>query len=110
MNELTAPPARVDVLVAGGGPVGSALAIELARRGLHPLIVERRPAIQTANVRARNISIRTLELCRRWGVADAFRAAQTLPASWHRGTVVATRVAGRELTPPLGAGQPTWSP
>ncbi|MBB4662187.1 FAD-dependent monooxygenase [Conexibacter arvalis] len=110
MNELTAPPARVDVLVAGGGPVGSALALELARRGVRPLIVERRRAIQTANVRARNISIRTLELCRRWGVAGAFRSAQTLPQSWHRGTVVATRVAGAELCPPLGAGRPTWSP
>lgn len=98
------------MLIAGGGPVGSALALELARRGLSPLIVERRREIQTVGVRARNISIRTLELCRRWGIADAFRAAQTLPQSWHRGTVVATRVTGYELCPPLGAGRPTWSP
>jgi 2-polyprenyl-6-methoxyphenol hydroxylase-like FAD-dependent oxidoreductase len=110
LNHLTAPPARADVLIAGGGPVGSALALELASRGVRPLIVERRTTIQTENVRARNISVRTLELCRRWGVAQAFRDAQTLPPAWHRGTIVATRVAGRELCPPLGVGRPTWSP
>ncbi len=103
-------PGRAEVVVVGGGPVGSALAIELASRGVVPLVLERRTAIQTADVRARNISVRTLELARRWGVAGEFRARQTLPDDWHRGWVIRTRVAGDDLCEPLHADRPAWTP
>lgn len=103
-------PSRADVVVVGGGPVGSALAIELSLHGVTPLILERRTHIQTADVRARNISIRTLELARRWGVAGRLRARQTLPDSWHRGWVIRTRVGGDDLCEPLHAGRPAWTP
>jgi 2-polyprenyl-6-methoxyphenol hydroxylase-like FAD-dependent oxidoreductase len=33
-----------DVLIAGAGPTGLALAAELTRRGLMPLIIDRQPA------------------------------------------------------------------
>jgi 2-polyprenyl-6-methoxyphenol hydroxylase-like FAD-dependent oxidoreductase len=103
-------PDEVEVLVSGGGPVGSALAIELSRRGVRPLVLERRAEVQTANVRARNISVRTMELCRRWGVAGTFRSARTLPGDWHRGMIVSTRVAGYELCPPVYGDRPIWTP
>ncbi len=103
-------PSNVDVLIAGAGPVGSALAIELAQRGIRPLVIERRHEIQTANVRARNISIRTLELARRWGIAQRFRDAQTLPSSWQRGFILCTRVAGPELAEAVHRDEPMWTP
>lgn len=103
-------PAQAEVVIVGGGPVGSALAIELALRGVTPLVIERRTAIQTADVRARNNSIRTLELARRWGVADRFRKRRTLPTEWHRGWVIRTRVGGDDLCEPIHAGRPAWTP
>jgi len=103
-------PDSADVVIVGGGPVGSALAIELGLRGIKPLILERRDEIQTQGVRARNMSVRTLELCRKWGIVDEFRGAKTLPDEWHRGMIVRTRMAGFDLCEPIGAGRPTWSP
>ena len=39
---MTAVPARVPVLVVGGGPSGLAVALELGRRGIEVLLVEPR--------------------------------------------------------------------
>jgi 2-polyprenyl-6-methoxyphenol hydroxylase-like FAD-dependent oxidoreductase len=107
--DLTVP-READVVIVGGGPVGSALAIELALRGIRPVIVERRNRIQTENVRARNTSIRTLETCRKWGIADRFRAARTLPREWHTGMIVRNRIDGWDLCPPIFGGRPIWTP
>jgi 2-polyprenyl-6-methoxyphenol hydroxylase-like FAD-dependent oxidoreductase len=103
-------PEEVDVLIVGAGPVGSALALDLARRGLRPLVLERRTEISNVGVRARNISIRTMELARRWGVADALRAARTLPREWDRGWHAVTRVRGYPLHPPVRDDVVMWSP
>ncbi|MDA0184136.1 FAD-dependent monooxygenase, partial [Solirubrobacter phytolaccae] len=104
-------PRAVDVLIVGAGPVGSALAIELGVRGVRPLVVERRATLPPpTDVRARNLSIRTMEAARRWGVAEALRAARPLPPGWHRGMLAVTRVAGHELLPPVGAGRELWAP
>ena len=102
-------PAEVDVLIAGSGPVGSALATSLAHHGVTPLVLERKPEIQTQTVRARNISVRTLETARRWGIAHRFREARTLPDAWHRGYVIVTRVGGHEMASAY-ADRPTWTP
>lgn len=103
-------PDAVDVLVAGAGPVGSALALDLAHRGVSALVLERRDSIGTANVRARNISVRTMELARRWGIADRFRVVQTLPGAWQRGIIICTRVSGPELAPAVYRDEPIWTP
>ncbi|MFZ4756034.1 MAG: FAD-dependent monooxygenase [Miltoncostaeaceae bacterium] len=103
-------PEQASVVIVGAGPVGSALAIELALHGVTPLVLDRRVEISHANVRARNISIRTLELARKWGVAQQFRDRQTLPDSWYRGMVIRTRVAGHDLCEPIYGDRPAWTP
>jgi len=63
-----------DVLIVGAGPVGLTLAIELARFGLRPRIVDRNNA-RTTQSRALALWGRTLELLDRAGCAEAFIAA-----------------------------------
>ena len=62
-----------DVLVVGAGPAGLATAVSALRHGARVLVVERRAGTSTVP-RATGISIRTMELFRFWGVADAVRA------------------------------------
>ncbi|MFD3357368.1 FAD-dependent monooxygenase [Streptomyces fradiae] len=84
-----------DVLVVGGGPVGLALALDLAYRGIDCTVAEagdgtvRHPKVST-------IGPRSMELFRRWGVADAVRGAgwpsdHPLDIAW------VTRVGGHEI-------------
>ena len=62
------------ILIVGGGPVGLALGLELGLRGIYCTIVEQRDG--TVNLPKMNtISTRTLEFCRRWGVADRVKQA-----------------------------------
>ena len=62
-----------DVIVVGAGPVGLTLAIDLGRRGIRCLLLERRattvpwPKMDRSNAR-------TMELYRRIGIADRVRA------------------------------------
>ncbi|MDT7580132.1 MAG: hypothetical protein QOK35_1396 [Pseudonocardiales bacterium] len=61
-----------DVLVVGAGPGGLATALSAARHGARVLVVERRPGTST-RPRATGIDLRTMEIFRAWGVADAVR-------------------------------------
>ncbi|MGH7034177.1 MAG: FAD-dependent monooxygenase [Stellaceae bacterium] len=62
------------VLVVGGGPVGLALAIELARLGVATTLIEARDG--TINTPKMNfVNVRTMEFCRRWGLTDEVRRA-----------------------------------
>ena len=53
--------ADTDVVIAGAGPTGLALAAELMRRGINPLIVDRQPA-GTNTSRACVVHARTMEM------------------------------------------------
>ncbi|GGO37315.1 pentachlorophenol monooxygenase [Gemmobacter aquaticus] len=64
---------KTDVLVVGAGPVGMAVAITLADRGLRPMIVERAAAHQTTS-RAAVIHAHTLDILDRMGVGASMRA------------------------------------
>jgi 2-polyprenyl-6-methoxyphenol hydroxylase-like FAD-dependent oxidoreductase len=61
---------RVPVLVAGGGPVGLALAGELGFNGIDCELVEQGDGI-VRTPKLTEVNIRTMELCRRWEIADA---------------------------------------
>jgi 2-polyprenyl-6-methoxyphenol hydroxylase-like FAD-dependent oxidoreductase len=66
-----------DVLVVGAGPGGLATALSAARHGARVLVVERRPGTST-RPRATGVDLRTMEILRAWGIADAVRA-QAVP-------------------------------
>ncbi|USA42655.1 FAD-dependent monooxygenase [Spongiibacter taiwanensis] len=62
------------VLIAGGGPVGMTLALELARHGVASTLVERN-STTTRHPKMDLTNGRSMELFRRLGIVDAARAA-----------------------------------
>ena len=66
------PHERTTVLIVGGGPVGLSTALFLARQGIQPILVERRPTISQIP-RATGVHSRTIELWRMAGLEPAFR-------------------------------------
>src|ERR1700757_4794678 len=65
--------AHYDVIVAGAGPVGLTLAIDLGRRGVRCLIMERNPTAAPWPKMDR-CNARTMEFYRRIGIVDRVRA------------------------------------
>ena len=63
-----------DVIIVGAGPVGLALALELGTRGIGCVVVERRDGMLRVP-RMSGVSTRSMEYCRRWGVARDVKAA-----------------------------------
>ena len=88
---------RTSVLIVGGGPVGTTLALDLAWRGIDVVVAERRPANAEPSVKCGQISARSMEVFRRLGVADKLRGAG-LPADYPNDIVSATSVLGTELS------------
>ena len=88
----------VDVVVAGGGPAGLAVALELGRRGIQVLVLEPRTEVSMDRPRAKTTSVRTMEHLRRWGLADRLRAVAPLPVAWSQDAMFATSVLGVEIT------------
>ncbi|HEY5018565.1 MAG TPA: FAD-dependent monooxygenase [Streptosporangiaceae bacterium] len=86
------------VLIAGGGPVGLALAVELGLRGIECLVVEPRPQPTRLRPRAKTLNARTMEHARRWGLAGRLRAAGPLSVSWSQDVSFCTTFLGREIT------------
>jgi 4-hydroxyisophthalate hydroxylase len=68
-----------DVVIVGGGPVGMGLAIELGQRNISVVVVERYPEPQPIP-KGQNLTQRTLEHFRAWGVEDEIRKAAPIPA------------------------------
>ncbi|MCZ8252473.1 MAG: FAD-dependent oxidoreductase [Hylemonella sp.] len=84
-----------EVLIAGGGPFGLMLALELGRRGVRCLLVEPKPGT-AFNPQANATQARTMEHFRRHGFADAVRA-QGLPPDHPTDIAYFTRYCGYEL-------------
>ena len=56
---------EVPVLVVGGGPVGLTLALDLARRGVEVLVVERRARGTPPPPKCNHVAARSMEIFRR---------------------------------------------
>lgn len=65
----------------GGGPVGLGLAIDLALRGVASVVLERGTDLHRIP-KGQNLTQRTGEHFRAWGVTEAIRAASPIPRSY----------------------------
>ena len=63
------------VLVVGGGPVGTTLAMDLAWRGIDVIVAEQRHRGELPSVKCNHVAARTMEIFRRLGVAQRVRDA-----------------------------------
>jgi 2-polyprenyl-6-methoxyphenol hydroxylase-like FAD-dependent oxidoreductase len=86
---------RVPVLIVGGGPVGLALAAELGWRGVQCELVEQSDG-SIATPKMNEVNTRTMEFCRRWGIADAVRNCP-FPGDYPLDVVFVTSLGGHEL-------------
>jgi 2-polyprenyl-6-methoxyphenol hydroxylase-like FAD-dependent oxidoreductase len=83
------------VLVVGGGPVGLALAADLGWRGVACELVEQTDgAIKTPKMN--EVNVRTMEFCRRWGIADKVLNCP-FPADYPFDVVFVTSLGGHEI-------------
>ena len=86
---------HIPVLIVGGGPVGLALAGDLGWRGVSCELVEQtNGAITTPKMN--EVNTRTMEFCRRWGIADQVLDCP-FPGDWPLDVVFVTSLVGREL-------------
>ncbi len=88
--------APIPVLVAGGGPVGLALAIELGMAGIPCTLLERRDGSLSVP-KMSGLSIRSMELNRRWGIAEKVKRTGW-PQNHPNDFVYCTSMIGHELT------------
>lgn len=69
---------QTEVAIVGGGPVGLGLAIDLGQRGVTVDVLERTTALHSIP-KGQNLTQRTMEHFRVWGVEDRIRAARKMP-------------------------------
>jgi 2-polyprenyl-6-methoxyphenol hydroxylase-like FAD-dependent oxidoreductase len=97
--------AETPVLIAGGGPIGLALAADLGRRGVAAVLVERNED-KLAPAKMLEVSVRTMEFCRQLGIAEKVRN-WGFPPDWPLDSAFVTDLVGYEIgrvrTPALGA-------
>jgi 2-polyprenyl-6-methoxyphenol hydroxylase-like FAD-dependent oxidoreductase len=90
-----ARPDQVPVLIIGAGPVGLGLAADLGWRGVPCLLIEQGDGT-IYHPRANTVNSRTMEFCRRWGIAQAVRESGA-PPDFPQTIVYATSFAGPEF-------------
>ena len=97
-------PVSTSVLIVGGGPIGLALAADLGRRGINTLLIERRHD-KVGTPKMLEVGTRTMEFCRRLGIADEVRN-WGFPYHYNLDTVFVTNLdspeIGRVRNPSLG--------
>lgn len=87
---------RTRVLVVGGGPVGSTLAMDLGWRGIDVTVLEQRHRGEPPNVKCNHVAARTMEVFRRLGVAQAVRDTG-LPPDFPNDVSFRTTFVGQEF-------------
>ena len=102
------------VVIVGGGPVGLALAQELAFHTVPVIVVEPRTSVEHSRPRAKTTSVRTMEHLRRWGVSDRLREVAPLSVDWSQRVTFVQTVTGQEITHVDGclglSAAPEWTP
>jgi 2-polyprenyl-6-methoxyphenol hydroxylase-like FAD-dependent oxidoreductase len=87
-------PFDTPVLIVGGGPVGFALALDLALRGQRSTLIERdRGTAVELLAKAGTLNERTMEFCRHWGIAEQV-ANVGFPDDYPRDVIYCTSIAG----------------
>lgn len=76
-----------DVIIIGGGPVGLGLSIDLALKGVKSLVLERSTELHSIP-KGQNLTQRTGEHFRRWGVSDAVRQSSPVPPEFGNAGIV----------------------
>jgi len=84
------------VLIVGGGPVGLALAGELGWRGIGCELIEQTDGA-IASPKMNEVNARSMEICRRWGIADKVLNCP-FPAGWPLDVAFVTSLSGYELS------------
>jgi len=86
---------ETDVVIAGAGPVGLALACELGWRGISCVAIERNPEFGEEPVAKINlVNARSMEFCRRWGIEREVRHGG-FPDDYPMDIVFATSLRGK---------------
>src|SRR5882757_945879 len=86
---------RTPVLIVGAGPVGLALAGDLGWRGNACTLIEKTDGV-IDHPKMDLIGVRTMEFCRRWGIADWVRDAP-YPGDYPQDYIWLTALTGFEL-------------
>src|ERR1044071_8406792 len=94
---MTSQTKTTPVLIAGAGPVGLTLAMDLAWRGIEVTVVERRRAGEPPEPKCNHFSARTMEIFRRLGVAAKVRNVAALPADYPADVSYRTTFTGIEF-------------
>src|SRR4051794_406832 len=87
---------EVPVLIVGGGPAGATLAADLGWRGTGSLLVDETDGTNQ-HPRANMAGQRSMEIFRRWGLAERMLAAG-LPPDYPIDVIFSTRLNGFEIT------------
>ncbi len=85
----------VPVLIVGAGPVGLALANDLGQRGVACTIIERASEFSPLP-KMNHVNTRSMELCRRWGVAEHVRKCGW-PEDYPLDVAYVSSLAGEEI-------------
>jgi len=86
---------KTDILVVGGGPVGLAVGLELGYQGIDCIVIDDTNG-EVDDPKVSSVGVRTMEFCRRWGIAQQIKDAgwskeHTLDVAW------VTSVGGHEI-------------
>lgn len=109
------------VVIVGAGPVGTALAVDLALAGVDVIVLESRAEGQPPHPGTNLTNIRSMEQMRRWGATEHLAAANPLGADVARDVKFVTRgdgylilnmpgVLGSTERLPFTSAAPRWGP
>lgn len=77
---------RTRVAIVGGGPVGLGLAIDLGQRDIETLVIEKESTLHRIP-KGQNLTQRTMEHFRFWGVEEQIRDARVMPSDYPAGGI-----------------------